>query len=207
MTRFSAMLDACVLVPVTLADTLLRLAEASLYRPLWSARIITETVRAIEEVHPQLSTDDIQNRADAMDTAFGDASVTGWEALEHVISLPDPDDCHVVAAAIVGRADLIVTSNVKDYPPDVLAPYHIEVQTPDVFLLNQLDLAPLAVMSALNRQARSSRKPQLTLDTLLDRLATCGTPDFARTAKTQKWRLAAEHQSSHILSSRHRDGL
>ena len=50
MTRFSAMLDACVLVPVTLADTLLRLAEASLYRPLWSARIITETVRAIEEV-------------------------------------------------------------------------------------------------------------------------------------------------------------
>lgn len=48
MTRFSAMLDACVLVPVTLADTLLRLAEASLYRPLWSARIITETVRAIE---------------------------------------------------------------------------------------------------------------------------------------------------------------
>lgn len=133
MTRFSAMLDACVLVPVTLADTLLRLAEASLYRPLWSARIITETVRAIEEVHPQLSADDIRNRADAMDAAFGDASVTGWEALEHVISLPDPDDCHVVAAAIIGRADLIVTSNVKDYPPDVLAPYHIEVQTPDVF--------------------------------------------------------------------------
>ena len=103
MTRFSAMLDACVLVPVTLADTLLRLAEASLYRPLWSARIITETVRAIEEVHPQLSADDIRNRADAMDAAFGDASVTGWEALEHVISLPDPDDCHVVAAAIIGR--------------------------------------------------------------------------------------------------------
>ena len=62
-------------------------------------------------------------------------------------------------------------------------------------------------MSALSRQARSSHKPQLTLDTLLDRLATCGTPDFARAAKTQKWRLAAEHQSSHILSSRHHDGL
>ena len=62
---------------------------------LWSVWIITETVRAIEEVHPQLSADDIRNRADAMDAAFGDASVTGWEALEHVISLPDPDDCHV----------------------------------------------------------------------------------------------------------------
>ena len=94
MTRFSAMLDACVLVPVTLADTLLRLAENGLYRPLWSARIIDETVQAIEEVHPQLSADAIRRRATAMDTAFGDASVTGWEALEDAISLPDADDCH-----------------------------------------------------------------------------------------------------------------
>ncbi|WP_415505180.1 PIN domain-containing protein, partial [Actinomyces slackii] len=101
MTRFSAMLDACVLVPVTLADTLLRLAEDGLYRPLWSTRIIAETVHAIEQVHPQLPIDAIQRRAAAMDAAFSDASVTGWEALEPAISLPDPDDRHVVAAAIM----------------------------------------------------------------------------------------------------------
>lgn len=59
MTRFSAMPDACLLIPATLADTLLRLAEASLYRHLWDARIITETVQAIEEIHPQLSTNAI----------------------------------------------------------------------------------------------------------------------------------------------------
>ena len=90
-----------------------------------------------------------------MDTAFGDASVAGWD----VISLPEANDCHVVAAAVMGRADVIVTKNVKDYPPNVLEPYHIEVQDPDVFLLHQLDLAPSTVMSALWRQARSSHRP------------------------------------------------
>jgi toxin-antitoxin system, toxin component, PIN family len=198
MTRFSAMLDACVLVPVTLADTLLRLAENGLYRPLWSARIIDETVQAIEEVHPQLSADAIRRRATAMDTAFGDASVTGWEALEDAISLPDADDCHVVAAAVMGRADVIVTKNVKDYPPNILEPYRIEVQDPDVFLLHQLDLAPSTVMSALWRQARSSHRPQVTLEALLDRLAVCGAPNFAHAAKAQIRRLAAEGWSAYL---------
>ncbi len=127
-----------------------------------------------------------------MDTAFSDASVTGWKALETAISLPDPDDRHVVAAAIMGRADVIVTNNIKDYPPATLKPCHIEVQTPDVFLLHQLDLAPSTVMSALWRQARSSHRPQLTIGALLDHLALCGAPDFARAAKAQRWRLTAE---------------
>lgn len=133
-----------------------------------------------------------------MDIAFGDASVVGWEALGDVISLPDANDCHVVTAAVMGRADVIVTKNVKDYPPNVLEPYHIEVQDSDVFFLHQLDLAPSTVMSALWRQARSSHRPQVTLEALLDRLAVCGAQNFAHTAKAQIWRLAAEGWSAYL---------
>lgn len=91
MARFSAFLDACVLVPIALADTLLRLAEADLYRPLWSVRVLDEMVEAIETVHPDLA-GAAKARADAMRAAFDDACVTGWEPLESGINLPDPDD-------------------------------------------------------------------------------------------------------------------
>lgn len=66
MARFRALLDACVLVPIALADTLLRLAEAGLYRPLWSETIIEEMVRAIESVHPELGDGRARRRADVM---------------------------------------------------------------------------------------------------------------------------------------------
>jgi len=91
VTRFSAMLDACALVPVALADTLLRVAEADLYRALWSTRILDETVRAIEVVHPDLPVGAARRRATNMDTSFPDACVTGWENLVGAIELPDPD--------------------------------------------------------------------------------------------------------------------
>uniref|UniRef100_UPI0026E09BB8 PIN domain-containing protein n=1 Tax=Actinomyces radicidentis TaxID=111015 RepID=UPI0026E09BB8 len=104
MARFSALLDACVLVPVALADTLLRVAEQGLYRSLWSARILDETVAAIEEVHPDLQAGAARRRTDLMDRAFQDASVSGWDGLLSALSLPDPDDAHVLAADIVGSA-------------------------------------------------------------------------------------------------------
>lgn len=188
MTRFSAILDACVLVPVTLADTLLRIAEAGLYRPLWSAQILTEVAHAIEAVHPDLPTGAARRRVAAMDEAFPDASVSGWEYLMAAIDLPDLGDRHVVEAAVTGRADVVVTANLKDYPADVLAQYDLEVQSPDVFLLHQLDLDPANVMTALSRQARSAHKPAWALDELLSGLSRCGVPEFAQAARAQKWR-------------------
>ena len=95
MARFSAFLDACVLVPIALADTLLRLAKADLYRPLWSDRVLDEMVEAIEVVHPDLANGAARARANAMQAAFDDACVTGWQSLESGIVLPDPDDRHV----------------------------------------------------------------------------------------------------------------
>ena len=141
MARYAVVLDACVLVPVALADTLLRLAERDLYRPLWSTQITIEAQDAISEIHPDITPEQLQQRFAAMNGAFEDACVTGWEPFVSTVTLPDSNDRHVVAVALRGRADAIVTANLTDYPPDVLDPLGIEVIHPDAFLLDQLDLA------------------------------------------------------------------
>jgi predicted nucleic acid-binding protein len=119
MPRYTAVLDACVLVPIALADTLLRVAEKGLYRPLWSDRILTEAQEATEEIHPGI---DVSKRFTNMREAFGDALVAGGEELEPGIRLPDPDDRHVVATAIQGGADAIITANLDDFPLTALGP-------------------------------------------------------------------------------------
>lgn len=179
MPRYTALLDACVLVPITLADTLLRLAERELYRPLWSERILAEAADAVLEIHPDLSPGVVAKRFAAMNDAFEDAHVEGWEALESTLTLPDPDDRHVVAAAMRGRADAIVTANLRDFPDETLAPLEIAVVHPDDFLLDQLDLAPRVVLEVLREQAAHTRNPPLTPTDLLARLARAGVPAFA----------------------------
>lgn len=179
MARYAVVLDACVLVPVTLADTLLRIAERDLYRPLWSARIVAEAIDAIVEIHPNIPLDQVQRRFAAMDEAFEDARVGGWENLEATVALPDPDDRHVVAAAVRGRSDAIVTANVRDYPPEILGPLQIEIIHPDDFLLDQFDLAPRIVLDVLREQADHTRQPALTPIDLIARLARAGVPGFA----------------------------
>ena len=182
------LLDACVLVPIALADTLLRLAEADLYRPLWSRRILDEMVWAVEEIHPDLAGGPASKRAQVMDAAFDDACVTGWEPLVAGITLPDPDDRHVVAAAQRGRADLIVTANLRDFPPELMEHSGIEVQSPDEFLMNQLDLDPGRVIGTLHEQAAAANNPSMTFEELLAILAKCGVPGFAGLAAQQRWR-------------------
>lgn len=188
MARFSALLDACVLVPVALADTLLRLAEADLYRPLWSERILDEMVDAIESVRPNLAPGSARGRAEVMRRYFEDAEVADWQHLVEGITLPDPDDRHVVAAALSGRADLIVTAKVRDFPSDLLGSMGLEVQHPDEFLLNQLDLEPDLTIAALRRQAAATNRPVITTAALLSHLARCGVAEFAAAARQQMWR-------------------
>lgn len=188
MARFSALLDACVLVPIALADTLLRLAEADLYRSLWSERILDEVVWAVEEIHPDLADGRARKRVDTMDRAFDDACVRGWEPLVKGIVLPDPDDRHVVAAAQRGHADLIVTANLSDFPASSIEPLGLEAQGPDEFLLNQLDLDPDVVVRVLHAQAAAAQRPAITFDALVIHLARCGVPRFAAAAAQQKWR-------------------
>ena len=96
--RFTALLDACVLGGALRRNMLLSLAEAGLFRPRWSSRILDETQKAITQI-TKGETDGSRQRA-AIEAAFPEALVTGYEIFEGKLALPDPNDNHVLAAAI-----------------------------------------------------------------------------------------------------------
>ena len=98
----------------------------------------------------------------------------------------------MVAAAVQGRADLIVTANLKDFPAEVLGRFNLQAQDPDEFFMNQLDLDPARVMTALAAQAGATRNPPLTVRDVLERLVPCGAPLFAEAARAQLWRVDVE---------------
>jgi hypothetical protein len=109
-----------------------------------------------------------------MDKHATDAVVTGYEELIEGLRLPDPDDRHVLGAAIRGRADVIVTCNLKDFPVEALKPYGIVAQHPDEFILNLLDLAPGVVAGAARDHRESLKNPPKSIDEYLDALETQG---------------------------------
>ncbi len=179
MQSFTVVLDACVLVPVTAADTLLRLAERELYRPVWSERILDEAKRAVEGLHPELAAEQIDHRFRCMSEAFEDASVSGWESFEGSIVLPDENDRHVVACALVAGADAIVTNNIRDFPAKTLGPLNIEVIRMDDFLLDLYDLVPEEFASVIREQAGDAMHPPLSTPEVIDNLAAAGAPETA----------------------------
>jgi hypothetical protein len=104
---------------------------------------------------------------DAMDRHAGDCLVTGYEPLIEGLSLPDPDDRHVLAAAIAGCADVIVTSNFKYFPDVTLEGYGIKAQHPDEFVRHLIDLAPVLVIDAVCDQQASLVNPPMSMSELL----------------------------------------
>ena len=142
--RYTALLDACVLYPMAMADALMSLATAGLFAANWTTRIEAEWIRSLEENRP-----DLQGRLDYRREQMREA-VPDWEVDEQAwticargLELPDPDDVHVLAAALAGHADCIVTANLKDFPAEVVAQLGIEVIHPDQFIVAQWDLDQL----------------------------------------------------------------
>ncbi|MGA9072201.1 MAG: PIN domain-containing protein [Terracidiphilus sp.] len=166
--EYSVVLDACVLVPMPLCDTLLRLAEgSSLYRPFWSDRILEEVGRALQE-KLRHSEGQSQRRIRAMRYAFPEALVQLDPSLEESLGcIPDKDDRHVMACAIRCGAYAIVTSNTKDFPAGCLAQWDLVCQTPDDFLLHQFHLNADLVLEKLDNQGAAIGKER---DYILERL-------------------------------------
>lgn len=111
-------------------------------RAKWTADIHREWIDALLRNEPQRDRAALERTRGLMDRATRDCLVTGYERLIPALDLPDPDDRHVLAAAIVGRCDVIVTCNLRDFPEAAVASYGIAVQHPDEFLSNHLDLVP-----------------------------------------------------------------
>jgi predicted nucleic acid-binding protein len=173
---FPAFLDTCVLYPAYLADTLLRLAEASAYRPLWSADVLAELRRNV--IERGIPSDKVDRRIALMTRSFPDALVTGYESLVEGMA-NDPKDRHVLAAAVRANAEVLVTFNIRDFPEPALKPYDIVATHPDEFLLDQLDLYPGLTMMILRQQAASYRREPTSVPGVLVLLERTGVPRFA----------------------------
>lgn len=179
MSHFSAVLDANVLYSYPLTSVLLELAEARLYRPIWSADIHDEWTRNLQGDRPELDPARIARRRTAMDTALPDACVGGYQRLIPSLKLPDPDDRHVLAAAIRGKAQVIVTFNEKDFPAAALDEFDLCTQHPDTFLRHLIDLAPNVVRIRLLEMIAKLRKPPTTVAGYIEVLERQSLPETA----------------------------
>lgn len=168
------MYDANVLYPNSLRDLLIRIAQAGLVQAKWTDQILDETFRNLKDHRPDLDPVKLDRTRELMNKAIRDVLVTGYEPLIEILDLPDPDDLHVLAAAIKANAHLIVTENTKDFPQEVLMPWNLAAQTADDFVLGLIDLNRQAVYAQVQRMADSFRNPPSTVEDTLDSLEHVG---------------------------------
>lgn len=174
----TAIYDANILYPAPIRDLFIRLAQAGLIRARWTEAIHDEWVRNVLKDNPALSPKRLSRTRLLMNEAVRDCLVSGYEVLIDSISLPDPNDRHVVAAAIQANAEVIITFNLKDFPPSVLANHNIEAQHPDEFLASLFDAAPGPVCAAVKRQREGLRNPPKAVEELLAAFESQGLVQF-----------------------------
>lgn len=120
-----------------------------------------------------------------MNARFPEAQVDGYEVLIPMIDTPDPNDRHVVAAARLGHADLIVTRNLKDFPEESLKQWELESIDPDSFLQDMLDLFPQTIIILLREQAADMRHPPQQIEDVLISLERAGVSGFVRDVRAR----------------------
>ncbi len=146
------------------------LALTGLFRAKWTDAIHEEWMRSVRRNHPDVMPAQVERIRDLMNAHVRDCLVTGYEDLIGALTLPDPDDRHVLAAAIRAGADVIVTINLADFPKETLAKYGIDAQHPDQFIMHLLDLAPNLVRAAAKKQREILKDPPLTVEQYLESL-------------------------------------
>jgi len=174
MPRPVCVYDANVLYPAQLRDLLMRLAVRGVVRAHWSEDIHEEWTRNILANHPDLQRSDVRRTRQLMDRALPDACVEEYEHRLESIALPDPDDRHVLAAALEVEATWIVTFNLRDFPVERLQPYGIEALHPDALLLRLLGKSENAVIDVMRSHRMSLRNPRVPVDSYLQMLQRVG---------------------------------
>jgi predicted nucleic acid-binding protein len=170
----TAVYDANILYSAPLRDLFVRLALAGSVRARWTNAIHDEWMRGVVRNKPTITREKAEKVRDLMNLSVRDCLIDGYEGLIDSIALPDPDDRHVLAAAIHAGAEVIVTFNLKDFPADALASHGIAAMHPDEFVVALLDVAPASVCGAVKRQREGLRNPPKTAEELLTTLESQG---------------------------------
>lgn len=145
--RFKAVLDTNVIFPIVIRDLLFWFAHYELYTPKWSDHIFDEWKNVM--LRKGVTEEEAEKRAQKANLAFPDALVINYRSLIDQLQLPDPKDCHVLAAAIKTNANIIVTNNLKDFPEDYLDSFGLKAKNADDFLTDIIDLNPDQAIGAI----------------------------------------------------------
>ncbi|MEA5446808.1 PIN domain-containing protein [Gammaproteobacteria bacterium AB-CW1] len=171
--RLVVVYDACVLYPAPLRDFLIRLAGTGLFAAKWTDRIHDEWIHSLLMKRPDLESR-LSRTRELMNTAVPDSLVTGYEEYIDLVELPDPDDRHVVAAAIRSSAQIIVTTNLKDFPESALQAHDLEAVHPDEFSIMQMDLNEGQVVRLAHHHRMALKNPPKSPEEYLDTLRSQG---------------------------------
>ncbi|MGH7180015.1 MAG: PIN domain-containing protein [Tepidisphaeraceae bacterium] len=153
-----------------MTDLILSLGEAGLFRPRWTNEIHEEWIRNVLEDQPQRTREELERRRAFMDRAINDDLIENYEHRIGTLSPPDPDDRHVLAAAIEAGAEILLTFNQRDFPAAALSAYGITAPHPDAFLCQLMDEEPATVLTVIEGMKTKRTRPEITADQLLEKL-------------------------------------
>lgn len=176
---FVVLLDTNALWSIWPCDVLLRAAEMDLYRPVWTVRILDSLAKHMKEKYTRLPPEKIDHRIAEMRQHFPEAAIEGYEALIPAMTNAEHDR-HILAAAVRAHAAVIVTENIRHFPPGACSPYDIDVQTTDDFLCHLWHLKPKKMASLLRQQAADLGNPKMTVVDIIAKLQK-RVPKFADT--------------------------
>lgn len=170
---FIVLYDSNVLYPNTVRDLLIRLAQHGIVQAKWSEKILEEVDAALARngIGDEDKRTELLRR---MNAAVRDCIVAGHEPLIEGLKLPDPDDRHVLAAAIKAGAQVIVTDNKKHFPPDTLAEWGIERKTADDFVMDLIDLDDRVVYGCIVEIVNARTRRPVTFEDVLKQLERSG---------------------------------
>lgn len=172
--------DANILYSILMTDLILSLGEAGLFRPRWTNEIHEEWIRNVLEDQPDRKREHLERRRAFMDQAIDHDLIEGYERHIVNLTLPDPDDRHVLAAAIEAGAEIVLTYNLRDFPAAVLSNFGISALHPDEFLCQQMTAEPMLVMEMIEKMRVKRKRPEISQEQLLSKLARLSIPEFVR---------------------------
>lgn len=182
----SVVYDACVLFSATLRDLLMNLAITKIVHAHWTEDIHDEWIRSLLRKRPDLKRESLERTRDAMNRSVRDALVRNYRELIETLHLPDPNDRHVLAAAIQCKALMIVTFNLSDFPEKTLAPLGIKAVHPDNFVVHLSEMNSEKVLEAAREHRASLYRPAKSVDEYLDSLQHKGLPKAAAFLKQHR---------------------
>lgn len=175
--KFKAVLDTNVIYPIAIRDLLFWFAHYDLYTPKWSENIFCEWKEVM--IRKGIPETEAEKRITKANLAFPDALVKNYKNLVEKLELPDPDDCHVLAAAIKANANIIVTNNLKDFPEEYLDSFGLKAKSADDFLTDIIDLNPEIAVKAFKEMVLNRKNPAMDEYEVLESLRKIGLTDTA----------------------------